>query len=236
MTAAKDGGTGSRRAPVVRLRKVRGRSASSARWLERQINDPYVAEAKRRGLRSRAAWKLIQLDDKFRVLRPGARVLDLGAAPGGWTQVAVERAKAGQAGGGRVLAIDLAAMDPVPDAETMTLDFLAAGADATIRDALGGPVDVLLSDMAAPATGHRDTDRIRAQALADAVAEFALEVLAPGGALVMKSFHGATEKPLLDRLKRAFATVRHVKPAASRAESAEIYVVATGFRGAPGGS
>jgi len=234
MTAAKGDGTGARRAPVVRLRKVKGRSASSARWLERQINDPYVAEAKRMGLRSRAAWKLIQLDDKFRVLRPGARVLDLGAAPGGWTQVAVERAKAGKPGGGRVLAVDLAPMDPVPDAESMTIDFMAEGADTAIAEAMGGPVDVLLSDMAAPSTGHRDTDRSRAQALADAVAEFAITVLAPGGALLMKSFHGATEKPLLDRMKRAFATVRHVKPAASRAESAEIYVVATGFRGAGG--
>jgi 23S rRNA (uridine2552-2'-O)-methyltransferase len=231
MTASDGTDTGSRRRPAARLRRVKGRSASSIRWLERQINDPYVADARRKGWRSRAAWKLIQLDEKFRLLRPGARVLDLGAAPGGWTQVAVERVKAGHAGGGRVLGVDIAPMEPVAHAEFMMLNFLAEGADARIRAALGGPVDIVLSDMAAPATGHRDTDRIRAQALAEAVVDFAAGVLAPGGALVLKSFHGAAEKPLLDLMKRAFATVRHVKPAASRAESAEIYVVATGFRG-----
>jgi len=207
------------------------RSKSSQRWLKEHFSDPFVKKAQAEGMRSRAAYKLEELAERDRLLKPGMVVVDLGAAPGGWSQVAVERVKAGAAGGGRVLSVDLSPMDPVPGAETMLCDFLDADAPARIAAALGGKADVLLSDMAAPATGHRDTDRVRAQGLAEAVVAFAAEILAPGGAMIAKSFHGATEKPMLDAMRRDFAQVRHVKPAASRADSAEIYIVATGFRG-----
>jgi 23S rRNA (uridine2552-2'-O)-methyltransferase len=206
------------------------RSASSTRWLERQLNDPYVAEARRLGYRSRAAFKLAQLDDRFGVIQPGARVVDLGAAPGGWTQVAVERSRARE-GRGHVVAVDLTPMEPVAGAEILELDFLAPEAPGRIRAALEGPADLVMSDMAAPATGHPQTDHLRIMALAEAAYAFAKEVLAPGGAFLAKVLRGGAEKQLLDALKRDFATVRHVKPPASRADSAEIYVVATGFRG-----
>ncbi len=223
------------RAPKVRVKTARRRSSSSTRWLERQLNDPYVAEAKRRGYRSRAAFKLLQLDDRFRFLRPGARVVDLGAAPGGWTQVAVDRTAAQSAGdAGRVVAIDILEMAPFSGATVLQGDFLAEDAPQRIREALGGRADVVLSDMAAPTTGHAKTDHLRIMALAEAAYQFAAEVLAEGGAFVAKVFQGGAERELLAALKRDFAEVRHVKPAASRAESAEVYVVALGFRGTAG--
>lgn len=211
----------------ARVKTAKGRKTSSTRWLQRQLNDPYVEAARRAGYRSRAAFKLIGLDDKCGLLKKGARVLDLGAAPGGWTQVAVERA-----GPGNVFAVDLLPMDPVPGAEILQLDFLDPDAPGRIQDWLGTPVDVVLSDMAAPATGHRQTDHLRIMALCEAAWELARDVLAPGGAFCAKVLQGGTEQDLLAELRRAFASVRHVKPEASRPESAEIYVVARGFRGA----
>jgi 23S rRNA (uridine2552-2'-O)-methyltransferase len=216
-----------RRGERVKVKDA-GKRPSSKRWLERQLNDPYVAEAKARGLRSRAAFKLMQLDERFHLLRRGQRVVDLGAAPGGWTQVAVERV--GPAG--RVVGIDLLAMDPIPGAALLALDFLDPAAPERLRAALDGPADLVLSDMAAPTTGHGRTDHLRIIALAEAAHAFAVEVLAPGGGFVCKLFQGGATQDLLRGLKRDFASVRHVKPAASRADSAEIYVVATGFRGA----
>lgn len=217
---------------AVRVKTAGRRTAASTRWLERQFNDPYVAEARRRGYRSRAAFKLLQLDEKFRLLGPGRRVVDLGAAPGGWTQVAVERVRP-DATGGRVVGLDILEMEPVPGAVLLRADFLDDQAPALLHAALAGPADVVLSDMAAPATGHAQTDHLRVMALAEAVYDFAAQVLAPGGAFVAKVFQGGTERTLLDRLKRDFATVRHAKPPACRADSAETYVVATGFRGHP---
>ena len=227
----KSGPTGGSRGAKVRVKTARKRSTSSTRWLERQLNDPYVAEAKRRGFRSRAAFKLLQLDDKFRFLRPGARVVDLGAAPGGWTQVAVERVAPSGRPPGRVVAIDILEMPPLAGATVLRGDFLAADAPDRIRAALAGGADVVLSDMAAPATGHAKTDHLRIMALAEAAYAFAAEVLDPGGVFVAKVFQGGAERELLAALSRDFAEVRHVKPQASRAESAEVYVVALGFRG-----
>jgi len=215
---------------AVRVKTAKSRDLASTLWLERQLNDPYVLEAKRRGYRSRAAFKLAQLDEKCRILRPALRIVDLGAAPGGWTQVAVERTHA-LTSGARIVALDILPMDPIPPATTLHLDFLDQRAPAVLKDALGGLADLVLSDMAAPTTGHRETDHIRIIALADAAYDFAAEVLAPGGAFVAKVFQGGSEKDLLGRLKSDFTTVRHVKPPASRAESAEVYVVAQGFRG-----
>jgi 23S rRNA (uridine2552-2'-O)-methyltransferase len=214
-----------------RLKSAKKRTASSRRWLERQLKDPYVAEAKRRGLRSRAAFKLIELDDRFRLLRPGARVVDLGAAPGGWTQVAVERTRTGRPGGGRVIALDLLEMASIEGVTILRGDFLDEAAPALVRAALDGPADVVLSDMAPPSTGHPGADHLRIMALVEAALAFAVEVLAPGGAFVCKVWQGGTEARALASLKQLFRGVRHVKPASSRAESAEIYVVATGFRG-----
>ena len=202
---------------------------SSTRWLQRQLNDPYVAEAKRLGYRSRAAFKLLQLDDRFHFLRPGARLIDLGAAPGGWTQVAVNRIGT-LTGGGKVVGIDILDWPPVAGAVTLVGDFLAEDAPARLRDALGGPADVVLSDMAAPATGHPPTDHLRIIHLCDVALDFALSVLAPGGCFIAKVFKGGSERQLLDLLKQRFSAVRHAKPAASRPESSETYVVATGFR------
>ncbi len=209
--------------------KGKGHTLSSRLWLERQLNDPYVAQAKREGLRSRAAFKLAEIDDKFRFLAPGARVIDLGAAPGGWCQIAAKRVGAGECRG-RVVAIDVLEMDPVPGVDFMQLDFLDPAAPEKLKQMLGGPADVVLSDMAANATGHRKTDHLKIMALVEAAADFAREVLAPGGAFLAKVLQGGTESALLADLKRAFATVRHVKPAASRADSAELYLLATGFR------
>jgi 23S rRNA (uridine2552-2'-O)-methyltransferase len=226
----KGGRQGSSRRLSVKVKSAGKRSVSSTRWLERQLNDPYVAEAKRLGYRSRAAFKLAELDDRLHLLKPGARIVDLGAAPGGWTQIAVERARTSD-GRGQVVALDLLPMQPIAGAEILEMDFLDSGARERIRSALGGPADLVMSDMAAPSTGHSQTDHLRIMALAEAAYAFAAEILSPGGAFLAKVLRGGTEKELLDRLKRDFATVRHVKPPASRADSAEIYVVATGFRG-----
>lgn len=216
----------------VRVRTARGRSVGSKAWLERQLNDPYVAEAKRLGYRARSAFKLAELDDKYRFLKPGQVVVDLGAAPGGWSQVAAERVRAAS-GEGRVVAIDMHGMEPVPGVAVLKKDFLDEDAPATLREALGGPADAVLSDMAAHATGHRQTDHLKIMDLAETAADFARDVLKPGGTFLAKVLRGGTESDLLARLKRDFATVRHVKPAASRADSAELYVLATGFRGVP---
>ncbi|MEE8534954.1 MAG: RlmE family RNA methyltransferase [Kiloniellales bacterium] len=206
---------------------TKGRTASSTRWLARQASDRYVAEARKRGYRSRAAFKLAQMDDRFHFLKRGARVVDLGAAPGGWCQVALERC--GRSG--VVVGIDLVELEPLPGAILLLGDLWSEGVAGRIGAALGGPADALLSDMAAPATGHRRTDHLRIMALAEVALDLAETVLAPGGAFVAKVLKGGTEHRLLARLKRAFATVHHVKPPASRAESAETYLVASGFRG-----
>jgi 23S rRNA (uridine2552-2'-O)-methyltransferase len=230
MSTGNRGGGGGRRQAKVRLKTAKTRSASSQRWLERQLNDPYVAAARREGYRSRAAFKLAEIDAKHRVLKPGRRVVDLGAAPGGWAQVAAERVRALE-GRGQVVAIDIAGMEPLAGVAFLQLDFLDDVAPARLTAMLrGGAADLVLSDMAAPGTGHTGTDHVRIMALAEAAAQFACEVLAPGGDFVCKVFQGGTEKDLLDRLKRAFTAVKHVKPPASRAESAEMYVVALGFR------
>ncbi len=213
----------------VRVKTARRRPAASTRWLARQLNDPYVAEAKRAGFRARSAFKLIEIDDRFRLLKPGARVLDLGAAPGGWTQVALQRTK-GPESGGSVVAIDILEMDPLAGATVLRGDATDPGMEAAIRDGLGGPASAVLSDMAAPTTGHRPTDHLRTMVLAEAATDIALSLLAPGGAFVTKLFQGGAERELLALIKRSFAEVRHVKPDASRKESVELYLVATGRR------
>ena len=210
----------------VKVRK-KGIKDSSTRWLERQLNDPYVAEAKASGYRSRAAFKLIELDDKFHFLKAGARVLDLGAAPGGWSQVA--RARIGAKG--RVVAADINEIEPIAGVEFMQLDAASAEAPAAIREALNGPADVVLSDMASPTTGHRATDHLRTLALFEAALETAEDVLKEGGVFVGKVFQGGATPELLAKLKKSFRDVRHVKPPASRAQSVELYLVALGFRG-----
>jgi 23S rRNA (uridine2552-2'-O)-methyltransferase len=210
----------------VRVRN-KGLKASSTRWLERQLNDPYVAQARAKGYRSRAAFKLIELDNKFHILRPGAHVLDLGAAPGGWTQVACARVGPG----GRVIAADLLELEPIAGASILKLDLTSAEAQAAIRVALNGQADVVLSDMAAPTTGHRATDHLRTVALFEAALEVAEDILKSGGAFVGKVFQGGAAPDLLARLRKSFRDVRHVKPPASRAESVELYLVALGFRG-----
>jgi len=214
----------------VQVRAGKRRSLASKLWLDRQLNDPYVARAKREGMRSRAAYKLIEIDDKIHFLKPGARVVDLGAAPGGWTQIAAKRVGA-DSGRGRVVAIDILEMVPVAGADILHLDFLADDAPDRLKALLGGPADVVLSDMAANATGHRKTDHLKIMALAETAALFAREVLTPGGAFLCKVLQGGTEGTLLADLKRDFATVKHVKPSASRSDSAELYVLAVGFRG-----
>jgi 23S rRNA (uridine2552-2'-O)-methyltransferase len=221
---------GGERELKVRVKSGKGRSLSSKLWLERQLNDPYVARAKREGFRGRAAFKLIEIDDKHRLLKKGARVVDLGAAPGSWSQVAGKRVGIAE-GKGRVLATDLLAMPPIAGVEFIQLDFLDPRAPDEIKARLGGGADVVLSDMAANATGHGRTDHLKIMALAEAAAEFAREVLAPGGAFLCKVLQGGTETTLLAGLKRDFAAVKHVKPAASRTDSAELYLLATGFRG-----
>jgi 23S rRNA (uridine2552-2'-O)-methyltransferase len=222
--------SGGERDLKVRVKSGKGRSLSSKLWLERQLNDPYVARAKREGFRGRAAFKLIEIDDKHRLLKKGARVVDLGAAPGGWSQVAGKRVGIAE-GKGRVVATDLLAMPPIAGVEFVHLDFLDSGAPDEIKARLHGPADVVLSDMAANATGHGRTDHLKIMALAEAAAEFAREVLAPGGAFLCKVLQGGTETTLLAGLKRDYASVKHVKPAASRTDSAELYLLATGFRG-----
>ena len=223
---AKKKGPGGRQS-TQRVKTAKGRKISSTRWLQRQLNDPYVAEAQRLGYRSRAAFKLIELDDRFHFLGAGKRVVDLGAAPGGWTQVAVARVGSG----GRVVSIDVSEMDAIPGAMVLQGDFFDDDAPGRLVDALGGPADIVLSDMAAASTGHPGTDHLRIMALCEVALEFALEALAPGGVFIAKVLQGGTENTLLAAIKQDFATVRHAKPPSSRAESAELYVVAQGFRG-----
>ena len=213
------------RAAGVSLRTARGRSSASQRWLKRQLNDPYVQAARQQGWRSRAAFKLMELDDRFKLIRRGARVLDLGAAPGGWSQVAVKR------GAARVIGVDLLPLDALTGAVFVRGDFEDPAVQNHLTTLLGGKADLVLSDMAPNTTGHASTDHLRIVALAEAGLDFACQVLAPGGALVTKVFQGGSAKRMLDALKRQFATVRHAKPPASRKESSELYVIATGFRG-----
>ena len=212
---------------MARLKDQKSRKLSSRAWLERQLSDPYVARAKRDGYRSRAAYKLIEIDEKYHVLKSGARVVDLGAAPGGWSEIAARRVEPN----GRVIALDILDMMPIPGVEFLKLDFLDNAAPQRLKEMLGRKADVVLSDMAANATGHRKTDHLRIMALAEAATAFAREVLAPGGAFLCKVLQGGTEAALLAELKRDFEVVRHVKPPASRTDSAELYLLARGFRG-----
>ncbi len=218
------------RTQAVRVKTAKGRKISSTLWLRRQLNDPYVIEAQRQGYRSRAAFKLIQLDDKLRFLKPGMKVADLGAAPGGWTQVAVKRVHAETPGRGRVVGIDLIPWEPVPGAVCLERDFMDPLAPGLLKDALDGTADAVLSDMAANTTGHAGADHLRIMALVEAAYQFAQEVLTPGGVFVAKVFQGGAEHGLLAAMKLRFQSVRHIKPAASRKESSELYLVATGFR------
>ena len=220
---------------MARLKDEKRRKLSSRAWLERQISDPYVARAKREGLRSRAAYKLAEIDDKYHLLKPGAHVVDLGAAPGGWSEVAARRVSAG----GRVIALDILDLKPIAGVDFLKLDFLDETAPERLKAMVGGEtqgksqakVDVVLSDMAANATGHRQTDHLRIMALAEAAAHFARQVLKPGGSFLCKVLQGGTETALLAELKRDFLSVKHVKPPASRTDSAELYLLARGFRG-----
>jgi 23S rRNA (uridine2552-2'-O)-methyltransferase len=232
---SRPGGRGpSGRQLAERVKTAKGRPVSSTLWLKRQLNDPYVAAAKRAGYRSRAAFKLAEIDDKLHLLRPGHRVVDLGAAPGGWTQIAVDRVAAGKPNGGQVVALDILEMDPIADATVLRADFLDHKAPGLVRAALGGPVDVVLSDMAPPTMGQSDIDHLRIMALAEAALAFACEVLKPGGAFVAKLRQGKGEPEFFTELRRHFATVRRIKPPSSRPESAEFFMVATGFKGAAG--
>lgn len=237
--ASKGGGVGGgQRGMRVNVKTAAKRTVSSARWLERQLNDPYVAASKREGYRSRAAYKLLELDDKYRLLKPGQRIVDLGAAPGGWSQIAADRVRSIDGTGaskGQVVAIDILPMDGLPGVEFLEMDFLAPAADVWLKGRLGGnKAHGVLTDMAAPTVGHARTDHLRIMGLAEAAAAFAVEVLEPGGFFLAKVFQGGSEKTMLDLLKQNFDTVRHVKPPASRSDSAELYVLATGFRGAAG--
>jgi 23S rRNA (uridine2552-2'-O)-methyltransferase len=225
---AKASGLPPSRGLSVRVKTAKSRSPASARWLARQLNDPYVTAARQQGWRSRAAFKLLELDDKFGLIRKGARVVDLGAAPGGWSQVAVKR------GAASVLALDLLPIDPIHGAVVLQGDFSDAAMPERLVAELGGSADLVLSDMAPNTTGHGVTDHIRIVALAEMALDFAVQVLAPGGAFVTKVFQGGSEKAILDVLKRNFVSVKHAKPPASRKGSSELYVVATGFRGREG--
>jgi 23S rRNA (uridine2552-2'-O)-methyltransferase len=230
MSKSSGSSRGGQRDLSVRVRSAKGRKTSSTLWLQRQLNDPYVKMAKRDGYRSRAAYKLLELDEKFHLLKPGLRVLDLGAAPGGWTQVAVERVKALD-GKGTVLGLDILPMLPIPGATLLQLDFLAEDAPQKIHEALGGPADLVLSDMAPNTTGHAATDHIRILAMVEAAVMFATEVLSPGGTFVCKVRQGGMEGQLLQQLKLRFTKATHAKPKASRSDSAETFLVATGFKG-----
>ena len=214
------------RGPKVRVKKTAGMTESSKRWLERQLNDPYVAEAKRQGYRSRAAFKLAELDDRFGLLKGVRHIVDLGAAPGGWSQLAAARLK-----GARIVGIDLLPIDAVPGATFLEMDFLASDAEQRLIAAIGGPADLVLSDLAPSTTGHKNTDHLRTMALCEAAFDFACRVLRPGGAFVAKVLRGGADHQLLARMRQAFATVKHAKPPASRADSSEWYVVAQGFKG-----
>ena len=219
----------------VKVKTARGRKLSSTLWLERQLNDPYVKRAQADGYRGRAAYKILELDDKYRFLVPGARVVDLGCAPGGWCQVAVNRTNAlGEKSGkrvGRVIGLDLREIEPIPGAEIHVLDFLQDDADHIVKSWLNGPADVVMSDMAAASSGHKQTDHLRIMALCEAAAFFAFDVLSPGGTFVAKVLAGGAENELQANLKQKFTKVANVKPPASRSDSSEKFVVATGFRG-----
>ncbi|WP_416046625.1 RlmE family RNA methyltransferase [Haematospirillum sp. H1815] len=215
----------------VRVKSARGRSTSSVQWLQRQLNDPYVVAARQQGYKSRAAFKLVEMDQQLAFLRPGQKVVDLGAAPGGWTQVAVERTRADQPRGGTVVGIDILEWGPIPGAHCITLDFLDPAAPQALKDALGGTADVVMSDMAAPTTGDPRTDHLRIIALLEVAWDFAAEVLAPGGTFLCKVFQGGATGDLLKILKPRFDSIKHIKPPASRKESPELYLVARGFRG-----
>ncbi|MEM7439095.1 MAG: RlmE family RNA methyltransferase [Pseudomonadota bacterium] len=219
----------------VRVKTAKGRRLASTRWLDRQLNDPYVARARDEGFRGRAAFKILELDDKYDFLVPGARVVDLGCAPGGWCQVAVPRVNAlGETAGapvGRIIGVDLQEVDPIPGADIYQLDFLEDGADDKVKDWLGGPADVVMSDMAASSSGHKQTDHLRIIALCEAAAYFAFDVLDPGGTFVAKVLAGGAEGDLQHILKQKFTKVANVKPPASRSDSSEKFVVAIGFRG-----
>ncbi|MEM7074034.1 MAG: RlmE family RNA methyltransferase [Pseudomonadota bacterium] len=233
--ARKSSGRGQRDL-TVKVKTAKGRKLSSTRWLQRQLNDPYVKRAQSEGFRGRAAFKIMELDDKFGFLVPGARVVDLGCAPGGWCQVAVSRVNAlaeqGNQPVGTILGIDLQEVEPVAGCEIHRLDFLSDGADCKIKDWLGGPADVVMSDMAAASSGHKQTDHLRIIALCEAAADLAFDVLGPGGTFVSKVLAGGAEGDLQKRLKQRFAKVANVKPPASRADSSEKFVVAMGYRGA----
>ncbi len=227
---SKGGKTKGKRALSVKVRSAKGRKLSSTRWLQRQLNDPYVQLAKDEGLRSRAAFKLIEIDDQFSLIKKGSKIVDLGAAPGGWSQVAAERAGS-ISGQGKVVAIDISEMEPIPGVDIFHLDFMDDSAPDLLKKALEGKgADVVMSDMAAPATGHKQTDHLRIMGLAEAALYFAIEVLNPGGVFLAKVLQGGTEGDLLTMMKKSFQKTRHVKPKASRADSSELYVLATGFK------
>ena len=216
----------SKRRAAVRVKAKKQRSESSRQWLQRHLNDPYVAASKEDGYRSRAAYKLVQLDEQFKFLRPGLRVVDLGAAPGGWSQVVAQ--KIGK--NGKLVALDILPIDPIAGAMILQMDFLADDAPDKLKAALNGEADIVLSDLAPATTGHAKTDHIRIMGMAEIATQFASEVLTPGGLFICKFFQGGGEKVLLDHLKKSFAKVRHAKPAASRTESSESFIVAQGFR------
>ncbi|HER25611.1 MAG TPA: RlmE family RNA methyltransferase [Rhodospirillales bacterium] len=231
-TSGKKGALSGGRGKFTKVRTAKGRKLSSTLWLQRQLNDPYVAEAHRRGYASRAAFKLIELDARFHFLKQGQRVVDLGAAPGGWTKVAVERVKPDpETGHGQVVALDINEMDQINGAIVLHHDFLDDDAPGLLKDVLGGPADVVMSDMAAPAMGHAATDHLKIMALCEVALEFAYEVLAPNGVFLAKVLQGGTENQMLGTMKKHFKSVRHAKPPASRSDSAEMYVIAMGFRG-----
>lgn len=223
-------GEGGRREFAVRLKNARDHTPSSQQWLRRQLNDPYVSRARAEGYRSRAAYKFLEIDDKYRLLKPGQRIVDLGAAPGGWSQIAAKRVDSIE-GRGKVIGIDLLEIEPIPGVDFAVMDFNDEDAPERLKAMLGGPADGVLSDMAANTTGHKMTDHLRIVALAELAADYARQVLVPGGFFLIKLFQGGETGEIVTGLKRDFASVRHVKPAASRAGSAELYVLATGFRG-----
>lgn len=223
MKSSSGDASGRGRVPV-KVKKSQGRTASSQKWLQRQLNDPYVAAAHAKGYRSRAAFKLVELDGKFRFLKKGARILDLGAAPGGWSQVAAAK-------GATIVAADVLDMETIPGVTFFKADLTDPDVPAMLKEALGGPADVVMTDMAAPTTGHRATDHIRTIGLVEIALEVAEDTLKPGGTFVGKVFQGGSSNELLARMKKGFREVRHVKPPASRAESVELYVVALGYKG-----
>jgi 23S rRNA (uridine2552-2'-O)-methyltransferase len=225
MVRAPTGGTDEGRPKPARLKTAKMRTPSQQAWLERQVNDPFAAKARAHGYRSRAAFKLTEIDDRLKVLKPGARVIDLGLAPGGWTQVAIERGVRDIAG------VDLLPVDPLPPAHILQMDFTDPACGPKLIELLGGPPDVVLSDMAPNTVGHRQTDHLRIVGLIETAADFAVEVLKPGGAFIAKAFQGGETGGLIADLRRHFADVRNFKPKASRADSSEVYLVATGFKG-----